>query len=70
MITLNAQQVYALLDPSAIYFFVAKKIIHKLNMSKCRLEKGLMIGSHLGEMVDINEIYRGVMYKLKVKICK
>jgi hypothetical protein len=39
-------------------------------MSKCRLEKGLMIGSHLGEMADINEIYRGAMYKLKVKIYK
>jgi len=70
MITLNAQQVYALLDPSATYSFVAKKIIHKLNMPKCRLEKGLMIGSHLGEMADINEIYWGAMYKLKVKICK
>jgi hypothetical protein len=64
-ITLNAQQVYALLDPSATHSFVAKKIIHKLNMPKCMLEKGLMISSHLGEMADIDEIYKGCNVQIK-----
>jgi hypothetical protein len=28
-------------------------------MPKCMLEKGLMVSTHLGERVDIDEIYRG-----------
>jgi hypothetical protein len=39
MITLNAQQVYALLDPRATHSFITIKIIHKLNMPKYMLEK-------------------------------
>jgi hypothetical protein len=59
MITLNAQQVYALLDPGATHSFVSTKFIHKLNMSKCILQKGLTVSTPLGERVDINEKYRG-----------
>ena len=39
MITLNAQQVYALLDPRATHSFITIKFIHKLNMPKYMLEK-------------------------------
>ena len=59
MITLNAQQVYALLDPGATHSFVSTKFIHKLTMPKCMLEKGLTVSTPLGERVDIDEIYRG-----------
>jgi hypothetical protein len=36
IITLNAQQVYTLLDTGATHSFVSTKFIHKLNISKCR----------------------------------
>jgi hypothetical protein len=65
MITLNAQQVYALLDPRATHSFMSTKFIHKLTMPKCMLEKGLTVSTPLGERVDIDEIYRGCNVQIR-----
>jgi len=56
MIILNSLK--NLLDSRATRSFVSYKFIIQLNITKCELNKGLDISTHLEEMIDINDMYK------------
>jgi hypothetical protein len=59
IITLNSlKKIDFLLDPRATHSFVSYKFIIQLNITKCELNKGLDISTHLEEMIDINDMYK------------
>jgi len=60
-----------LIDPRSTYSFVANKIIGELRKKPSRVEREFMISTLLGEVVNINVIYKGVgigIDRLKLKI--
>lgn len=46
-----------LLDPRAIHSFISYRFVIQLNITKCKLNKGLDISTHLGQMIDIDDMY-------------
>jgi len=55
MIKLKYHSIYALFDLCATHFFVASRIMNKLNLNRGLLEKGIVVGTPLGECVDIED---------------
>jgi hypothetical protein len=52
--------VHALIDLRATHSFVANKIVEKIEKKPSRVEKGFTISTHLGEVVVINVVYKGI----------
>ena len=61
---LESQHVYTLIDPGATYSFVARKWEDKLKMQPMRVEKGVVIGTPLGETVLIRYVYKGFRVRI------
>jgi hypothetical protein len=55
MIKLKSHSIYALFDLGATHFFIASRIMNKLNLNRGLLEKGMVVGTPLGEYVDIED---------------
>jgi len=53
---LESQHVYTLVDPGATHSFVARKWKDKLKVQPMRVEKGVVIGTPLGETVLIEYV--------------
>jgi hypothetical protein len=57
---MNNFNVHVLFDSGATYSFIAKRIIAKMRMRVVILEKGFVIGTLMGNMVETNIVYMGV----------
>jgi hypothetical protein len=55
MIKLKYHLIYALFDLGATHFFIASRIMNKLNLNRGVLEKRIVVGTPLGECVDIED---------------
>jgi len=64
ILLLKSQHVYTLIDPSATHSFVARKWEDKLKVQPMRVEKGVVIGTPLGETVLIEYVYKGCRVKI------
>jgi len=65
MRTVNAQLGYILFDPRATRSFIACKFVNKLKESKSKLEMRLAIITPLGEIVEVNDVYKGCRVLVK-----
>jgi len=52
--------VHVLFDPGATHSFIAKRIVTKLRKGVEIVEKGFVIGTPMGNMVETNIVYVGV----------
>jgi len=57
---MNAYQMHVLFDSSACHSFIANKNVTKLSKETKREEKGFIIGTPLGETMEINVVFEGV----------
>lgn len=62
-----------ILDCIQVYAFVSCQIITKLHVSPNKLDKGVTISTHLGENIDIDDVYKWVQmyirgYELRVDL--
>jgi hypothetical protein len=62
MIIVNEHLGYVLFDPGATHSFVACKFVNKLKVLKSKLEMGLAISTPLGEIIEVDDVYKGVRY--------
>jgi hypothetical protein len=56
---LKLMQVHALIDLRASHSFIAYRIIDKLHVLPNELNVGVMVGTPLGEYIDIDNVYKG-----------
>jgi hypothetical protein len=54
-------QVYALIYIGANHCFVAHRIVSNLNVLPSRLNVGMVVSTLLGENINIDEVYKGVI---------
>jgi len=64
MLLMNNFNVHVLFDLGATYSFIAKRIIAKLRMGVGVVEKGFIIGTPMGNMVEKNIVYVSVRVSL------
>ena len=57
MLLMNNFNLHVLFDLGATYSFIAKRIIAKLRMRVGIVEKGFIIGTPMGNMVEKNIVY-------------
>jgi len=60
MLHINDYQMHVLFDSGATHSFIANKKVTKLSKETKRVEKGFIIGTPLGETVEINVVFEGV----------
>jgi len=58
---LGSIQVYTLIDPGASHSFMAYQIVNNLNVPPSRLSVGMIVNTPLGENIDIDDVYKGVV---------
>ena len=61
---LKSQHVYTLIDPGATHSFIARKWEDKLKVQPMRMEKGVVIGTPLGETILIEYVYKGCRVRI------
>jgi len=57
---MNNLNVHVLFDPSVTYSFIARKSVTKVGKGVEVIEKGFVIGTPMGNMVETNNVYVGV----------
>jgi len=57
---MNNFNVHVLFDPGATHSFIVRRIVTKLRKGVEVVEKGFVIGTLMGNMVETNIVYVGV----------
>jgi hypothetical protein len=57
---MNNLNVHVLFDPSVTHSFIARKSVTKVGKGVKVVEKGFVIGTPMGNMVETNNVYVGV----------
>jgi len=70
---MNTYQMHVLFDSSARHSIITNKNVTKLSKETKMVEKGFIIGTPLGETVEINVVFKGVRiningYELEVDL--
>ena len=60
MLYLNSFSVYVLFDPGATHSFIATRLVPKLELGPKCVKREFVIGTPLGESVDVGRMYQGV----------
>jgi hypothetical protein len=73
MLQMNTYQMHVLFDSSARHSIITNKNVTKLSKETKMVEKGFIIGTPLGETVEINVVFKGVRiningYELEVDL--
>ena len=61
---MNNFNMHVLFDPGATHLFIAKRIVTKLRKRVQIVEKGFVIGTPMGNMVETNIVYGDVRVRL------